>query len=383
MTQISKKYCLQLHNSIFRFIRKQRFVGLKHGIPADQIGDGLSPTEQSILFILHAEPEKNVKELAITIGLERSWMSRVVSSLEEKKLLLSEVSLSDKRNKNLRLSAKGVEVLIRNEAKVSIMMEDNVATLTLSEQKEFAKLLEKFANGLQAKSYSNNSSQHEIAYQLGRLSAGFGMYAERMFETELTVTYVHTLMILEEQRSNLIQIGELTHYLPFDTSTVSRTIDAFAKFRWVKKTQSKIDKRSYGVQLSDAGDEKLRNYYSRVTTVFQKALTLLSPSECGRLMALYEKVSNQIPYPVRKTKNSDGALVRELSDKEFQATTKKFPTTQKNAQNIGLFVDDEISAVLSIQRDEAGNAITTISLRTHPVSSEKLLDFLRSCIMKT
>lgn len=382
MTQISAHTCQQLHNSIFRFIRKQRFVGLQHGIPADQIGDGLSPTEQSILFILNAEPEKNVKELALAIGLERSWMSRVVSSLEERKLVLSEVSLSDKRNKNLRLTAKGIDILNRNEAKVSLMMEENVATLSASEQKEFSKSLAKFADGLQAKSYSNTSSQHEIAYQLGRLSAGFGMYAERMFETDLTVTYVHTLLALEEHLGSPIQIGELTHTLPFDISTVSRTIDAFAKLKWVKKTQSKIDKRSFEVQLSNAGEEILKDYFSKVTAVFRKALARFTSTELDRLMQLYEKVATQIPYPARKTRGSGTSLSRELSDREFQEALKKLPSLHKNSKNVGYFVEEEISAVLSIQRDDSDNSITSIALRTHGLPTEKLIEFIRSCIMR-
>lgn len=384
MSTLASSYSRNLHNFIFRFVRKQRFVALRHGVPGDQIGEGLTATEQSILFILYSEPDKSVKELAELVGLERSWMSRAVSALEEKEFLKSETPEHDRRSKTLSLTKKGAAILEKSEEFVAETMKENLDTLNVSEQKEFHKLLSKFADGLGAKNYANNSSKSPIGYQLGRLSAGFGMYSEKMFGSDLTVTYLHTLLILEENKSRATQVNDINYYLPLDMSSVSRTLQAFDKKAWINKIQSDTDKRSYSVQLSKAGERILEKYFERVEEIFQRALENFAQDELARFLDLYEKVSGQIPYPVSNSKVTAGIQLREISDQEAKSRRKNLESTVKSQladqqdRNVGIYQGDELKAVMSIVRSKKDGAILSLDFVGQEIAPEQLSALMKN-----
>ena len=377
---VSDQNCSLLHDLIFRFVRKQRFVGLRFEVPADQVAAGLGHTEQSLLFVLDATPGSNVKELSDLIGLERSWMSRVVANLQKRGLLEVQVSDSDRRSKKIFLTTKGNDLLKESEQVVVEMFRENLASLSKNEQREFRDHLNKFADGLGAPDFEQHSGNDGIAYQLGRISAGFGMYGERMFGTDLTVSQLHTLLILQERRGKKSSLIDIDGELPMDTSTVSRIVQGFVKKGLVLKQQSERDRRSSHLELAANGAAYMNDYYKTVASVFKKALQSFSAKELGAFMALYEKVSRDIPYPVRGRSEQDTKLM-EITGSEAQVKAdsllKKHGAVACGKQ-IGLFTGDTLTAVLSVDRNEKDGTVNALTIASKGLRNDELIDVIQS-----
>lgn len=381
MTAINKEYCSQLHDVIFAFVRKQRFVGLEHAIPAEEIGGGLGHTEESILFILFAEPNKNVKALSEEMHLERSWMSRVVAGLEKRGLLHSITPESDKRSKQISLTKKGEKLLLKVEREFEKIIKECLSPISNAEQNRFEKYIKKLADGLGAKHYNNNSSSHPIAYQLGRLSAGFGMYAEKLFGAALTVTQLHCLLILEQRQTQESQVNDIYALLPFDMSTVSRTLAAFEKYKWIDKKQSQQDKRSFSISLNRTGREALASHRQRATDTLREALRDFTVKQRDDFLHLYQVVSSNIPY---RRKENAPFRIRELAP-ERQETKRfeesLFPAVKSvSEKTLGVFENNDLRAVIEISKNVKKSGVFRIQICADGIQEQEIVPLLQTCL---
>lgn len=386
MAKCSTQDCIDLHNLIFRFVRVQRFVGRKYGISANHITSGLGHTDHSVLFIVNAKNELNIKELAELIQLERSWMSRVVASLLQRGLLVSYVPDVDRRSKVVRLTKQGKEQLKKTEVQVAEMMEECLVQLSVQERKQFGKLLEKFADGLKAPRYASQPDAHPIAYQLGRISAGLGMYADRMLGTEISVAQLHTLLILQDHINCDTQVRDIERFLPFDISTVSRIIEGFSSKGWVTKVQSSQDRRSLLVTLSDQGRASIAGYNKKMVAAFQPALSDFTAEQFKLFKLLYDKVSAR--HPVYSNAVISGGLrIRPIAEKQAVQALSALRRPVKSAKKTNCaeikfvaYQDDDLQALLSLGYEVKSRSITSLNVLSQPLANEQVVYLIKSAL---
>lgn len=386
MAKCSTQDCIDLHNLIFRFVRVQRFVGRKYGISANYITTGLGHTDHSVLFIVNAKGELNIKELAELIQLERSWMSRVVASLLKRKLLVGYVPDVDRRSKVVRLTKQGKEQLKKTEVQVAEMMEECLSQLSGQERKQFGQLLEKFADGLKAPSYENQPDAHPIAYQLGRISAALGMYADRMLNTDISVAQLHTFLILQERDDCETQVRDIECCLPFDISTVSRILEGFAKKSWVTKVQSSQDRRSLLVALSAQGRAVIGNYNKKVSSVFQEALGDFTVDQLRQFKFLYNKVSTR--HPIYNSVAASGGLrIRLVNEKQAGQLSKAVKQSLKDHKSVdsseikfAAYQGDEVQGLLSISYEAKGRNVAGFNFIGQPIANEQAIHLVKSAL---
>lgn len=104
---------------------------------------GISIAQWRIIAHLAEQGQLTAKQLSELSGLDKSKISRAVAELEQRELLVSRGSRSDRRAKTLRLSNAGIEVY---EAMVPLALEWESALLdgvSANEYRVFLSVLEK------------------------------------------------------------------------------------------------------------------------------------------------------------------------------------------------------------------------------------------------
>lgn len=359
---------INLGKLIFKFVRKQRFVGLEFGIPSDQITDGLTHREQSVLFVLNAMPEINVRDLAKHSGIERSWMSRVVTGLEEDGLVKSIPSTFDKRSKILNLTSKGRKKLIESEKVVKELFVKNLENLSSSEVSKFQEHLTTFADGINASVFDNNEDSHPVGFQLGRIGAELGLYADNVLNTDLTVNQIQTLLVLNEKKEQECSITEVDKLLPMDTSSVSRIIQLFVKRNWVNKVKSKTDKRSFSVKISNSGLKVIDKYFDNVIKKFNPALSKFSKEDLNEFLNLYKKVSSR-----EGEKSFARKTLKEINESEYKVSISNFPKPSKTkTSHFSLKEDDDLKAVCVI--NFSGKKVSELKIVSTDLNLDEISD---------
>lgn len=362
--------CIKLHHLIFKFVRTQRFVGLNFNIPSAEITAGLSHTEQSVLFVLNSLPEINIRDLAKHAGIERSWISRVVASLEEKKLLVIKEDLSDKRNKKISLNKLGKETLPASEKIVAKLFEELLKKLTKEEQKKFLKYLENFANGIGASKFQKHESGSDVAYQLGRISAKIGMYNDNVFDSNLSVNQLQTLLILELNKNTNLTLKKIDELLPIDLSSVSRIVQKFVKEGLVNKVKSETDKRSVHIELTNKGLDFLNTYYEEVVDLFSNSLKTFSKEEKEGFFTIYEKVGGDSSGLNIEMKS----ILQEINEEEKIKFIEKNLKTTKTNKTFGFYSKEKLKAIVSLEKNK--EKIISIKIQNADLEKKDLLKIL-------
>lgn len=109
--------------------------------------EGVTTTSQfGLMLILRARPKIDQITVARLLGLDRSTTGLVVSKLEESGTLVRRPGASDRRRKELQLTNRGLQMLVRLEAAGQRIEDEVLSPFTRTERKEFLRLLEKFVN---------------------------------------------------------------------------------------------------------------------------------------------------------------------------------------------------------------------------------------------
>lgn len=381
MTEATKSMILKLHDSLIKFQRKRRFVALRFGIPSDQAGESLGFTEEAILIVLNAEPEKNVKELAEALYLERSWMSRVISSLEEKKLVESYVPESDRRSKKLLITEEGkqkLRALHETSKKIMTMATDS---LNPDQEARYNSYLERFADAMGAPPYPASENNHPADTQLARISRASGILSDNVVGSGLSVTQLQVLMVLAEGEGCEIVTSDVDEMLPFDMSTVSRTIANFEKQNLVQKVQSEHDKRSYTLHLTEQGIAKVSLYQKLVLQHFQPAEKEFSESEMEDFVGIVDQLTSDMPQ-ISQRSIRDRIEVKELPT---TAGIEKITETAagENIAHFGIFQNGELKGTSEITRSSLNGGISQLTLSGPALNNKLAMVLIRSSLERT
>ena len=112
-----------------------RFYTVRLGfLDQDYLGTGYSITEMRILYEISDYPNINAKTLSDHLRMDKSYISRVIRTMEGRGLLQRQVSAADRRSYDLRLTPEGRETIARLIQATSADMETILAPLGPQEQ---------------------------------------------------------------------------------------------------------------------------------------------------------------------------------------------------------------------------------------------------------
>ena len=130
--QKSEKRIISLASSVRSF---NRFYPRRIGILADKVlGTEFSIAESQLIFELKYSGTPTISSLANTLGVDRSYISRLAASLERRQLVERSRSESDGRVRLIELTYQGKEALSILEQRSSMIVREFLETLTRAEQ---------------------------------------------------------------------------------------------------------------------------------------------------------------------------------------------------------------------------------------------------------
>jgi DNA-binding MarR family transcriptional regulator len=372
---------LDLHDGLITFQRKRRLIARMRGAGMDSAGPRLSYVEESVLQLTRDGDGMSIGQLAECVGIERSWMSRVVSGLDEQKLVTIKPDPSDKRSKVVVASSSAGEVLREVNEFAREVMDEALTDLTKSERSQLTKHIEALCSGMGAAPTQPDSSADPLDVQFARLSRASGVYGSGVLGSNLNITQVQVLHLLADHSGQQVTIRDLDVLLPFDTSTVSRTVAAFEAEGLVDKVQSKSDRRSYYVNVSRKGREALTAYRKTAQKTLATALSKC-PRETGpEAVELLAKATHRMPRalgyrdesdivirplpsaPKNKIKPpGDEAIVHHFTAQREGAPLADIRVVRRASSNVPV----EISVTGNfVSREDLGEVLNAIMLQIH------------------
>jgi len=102
-----------------------------------------SLTEVRILFEIYHNPTITARKIMETIQVDEGYLSRLISRLIKRKIIIRKKLKEDGRVYSLGLSAKGEKIFMQLSQRSSDNVSETIAHLTKDEQKELINLMER------------------------------------------------------------------------------------------------------------------------------------------------------------------------------------------------------------------------------------------------
>ena len=119
---------------------------------------GIEPGEIGVLKLIKANPGISQSQLAETVVLKKSAVTRIVRTLMDKGLVSRERVVSDKRYKALQLTQKGLDRVERVNARINALHNEWFVDFTPEEREQFYRTLGRMIDILAARNLPDRSN---------------------------------------------------------------------------------------------------------------------------------------------------------------------------------------------------------------------------------
>ncbi len=282
---------LQIFNLLLKLQRRRRFIALSFGIPGDEVGEGLSYSDEAFLLSLEAEQDQSISQLADKLKLELSWVSRMAKDLENRSLIQLNRSSKDKRAKKLHLTQSGKNILEQLDKITSLVIKETLRPLSKSEYNKLYQFFKGFADTIKAPKYHQHPSADPLDTEYARVGRSTGILGDNFLDAGVNITQCQVLYSLYESENQHFFTSQLTHLFPFDTSTLTRTVQRFADEGLLKRTPSDIDRRGYKVELTQKGVNLKKRIDLAVVKNFNDGLKAQSEKTLKNIISILKKLT--------------------------------------------------------------------------------------------
>ncbi len=255
-----------------------------------QVGN-LGISESQILVQTFAEPGLSAKRLTEVLHLEKSTISRMISSLVEKGHLRTEVSAGDSREKEIFVTASGTEMVQELQESNNQILQACLKNLTVREQYDLAHRMKLLADGLDCFPATYLPGDHPITLEIVRLGRGTGMTGHHFMRSEYSSTQYHFLRELQLRPES--GLSDVQKHLPFDASTLTRTLASLRERKLVESSDGKSKRstaRGANFVLSKEGVKVVAEIDKKASELFQGALSTAPADTAVKLEQLLQKV---------------------------------------------------------------------------------------------
>jgi DNA-binding MarR family transcriptional regulator len=394
MAKNTRDLSQDLYNKVWEALlkqqRKSRFLAAAAGFESGAERSDINFAEALLLLIVQSQSDRSIGEIAAQLTLERSWVSRMVISLEKRGLVSSQGSKGDQRIRNVRITKKGVselEQVLRVRAEVVTQVYKG---LTQEEQNEVQRLLKKLADGSGAPPYLTRVNMHPIDAELARFSWRAGVIGDNVMESGISVTKYQVLFALARHKDELISPSDLGKLFPVNLSSVSRLISSLEREGMIKRTKSSEDGRVSLLQISQKGLALCQDMRQKAVKKVSEALAGVPLGEVKRLSDLILKATGdfvgKLSHHPRKTTD-----IRAIQPGEVRGLLAAVPKSRQpglkgienalskphEARLFGFFREGVLASLLSLARGSSGPGFKEIQLWGSELEEIDLIRFLR------
>lgn len=338
---------IQLNEELLAFRRKRRFMEIANPMVPDRIGS----TETSLLLLIEGRPALTIRDVATSLEIEQSWMSRIVAALEEQGLVKITIPDSDKRSRVLNLTSAGSKALAASLSFETKLVEQCLSILSPSQIKEVVNFIKLMADSLSAQKFVGHEDAHPLTMELSRLNQSFRLHAGNYLGTGFTIFEIQALVAINGREGKDFYIKDLEKILPLDPSSLSRMITKLESDKVVSKKRSPTDKRAFLLSLTNEGSKIIERYYDEVKARFKLATRNIPESEILdflRLMRNINQSSNSL-------NTNESISLKELGPEEVQSLKAPWRTfinqskrSNDKAKVLGVFLNKTMLGVINV-----------------------------------
>ncbi len=352
--------CCDIAAALLKFQWKRRTIRQQFAVSSVGI------SQAHLLLHLDSDNAATASELAKILNLDESSLSRLSHSLALEGLVRKVASSDDRRANDLTITTKGRGVLDELDRSQAVIMNECLKNMTEGETHDLANCLRYLANGLGAAEVPVRKADHPVTLELRRLARGSGMLGGQFMGSMLSLVKLYVVVALFENADTL-PFRELSRIIPFDTSTVSRTVTALEKEGYVTKTRAPEDQRTQIVTLTKSGRASYLEYRRTAGERLQKALSKTPGAEAQRFLDLMNKIEGtdtegnhtailQDRIVVKRLRNEHDRkrartfLLERIVDEERHESAPK-QLLNVDSEGYALEVNDALQAVCGLHKE--------------------------------
>jgi MarR family transcriptional regulator, negative regulator of the multidrug operon emrRAB len=111
------------------------------------------------------------------------------------------------------------------------------------------------------------------------------------------------LMFLYQAPNQTLLPSDISEKLGSSRATVSKLLKVMEKKRWIVKRSSEIDKRFFGIQLTESGIQVLENFLPKNFSIVNTLLCDLTSDDIQALSKIFNKINNGTQKYMKETEN--------------------------------------------------------------------------------
>ncbi|MCB0337809.1 MAG: MarR family transcriptional regulator, partial [Bdellovibrionales bacterium] len=323
--------------------------------------------ESLLLVIIASDHLLKAKDLAPILGIDQSTVSRQLAELEQKRLILTRVSKTDKRAKVLSLTKAGRVLLKKIDTRADTGLVELSRTFSVSEQARFCSLFHRIADGLNYPIMPSRAGEHPIRPLQRRLLCSLGMLGHSFLHTSTRVAELQTLAKITSE-SGKIQAHTISEILGIDPNRVSQIVRNLIDDQLVRRQRSPRDRRALNLFITEQGKNELQKKELAAAKFLMTACKQLNDAEleeCQQLLARFVSLDHkeEKAKPQSETYEFDVALYFDSK------TTQKIEQFLK-ALTLNAFSDAEPHITLGIFETRDKESYLACSAALEQLSSQ-------------
>ena len=326
------------YGTILSFNR--RLVSIIRLIPSE-----LGVNESHILAEVCQTDSVSAKALSLKLGIEKSILSRIISSLIKRKLLGRSASLQDRRFKQLEISSAGLAAVTEDRKIRNHQTDLSAAVLNKEDLCFFLRCHRLMADSANAAAVKSGPGEHPLEREYRRLTRAWGFIGRNCLGTRMSAEKCQVLYLVGSSSQGM-PMHELCTILPMERSILSRLLSSLMHAGLIEKKNFAHDKRRKNIVLTAKGVVKHRENIALGGAVVQACQACLTDAERQRLLALYRVLAAQ-PLPDFAAKKV--GIRRILKDEERRAA-RAFAIEQLIRGNAHSSAPESLFAAGSVSR---------------------------------
>ncbi len=270
---------LRLHRAVRLFQEKNRFV-------LDAYETGLPLLVSRIITDIASQEEVTASELASSLSLSPTSISRALSDLKTKRIVSVRSDPSDRRRQILRLTPKGIEALTEMDEQAERQLQGFDSHLARGEREMLAYYMRVFADGLSASPILYQRQEHPLRQLIRRITQALGLLENRVRGAgDLLSVEWHVLEKVAEQPGSVLA-KTLAVCFHLKANTVAGIIQRLTERKLLVRVKDTRDRRQARLQLTSKGESLLAEVALRATERYRVALSSLSISQVESFVSL-------------------------------------------------------------------------------------------------
>lgn len=233
-------------------------------------GTTFSLVESHIAVEIDSHSALRAGELALQLKVDKSTVSRALTSLRKRRLIEIDRDPRDRRSAFARLSGKGAAILLELDQRANANMGRFSSAITGEELHSLRSFLAAISDAADISPSPQRPRDHPLRSEIRRITRALGLLGASVLGTELSSVQWHALSEIEARPAGCTA-QQLSSILSLAPNTVSVLMATLRRRKLIVREQSKDDARKFLLRLSLTGSAQLKELRERASQLFASA----------------------------------------------------------------------------------------------------------------